>query len=81
MSEWIEDLAPDRARMMLRGALSELSTVESILAEALGYQPGDGGPDDPTGGGWVIGDHTAVSLAMQVREHLQGRDAESEGGQ
>lgn len=78
MSEWVEEMAPDRARMMLRGALSELATVENVLAETLGYQRGDGGPDDPTGGGWIIGEHTAVSLAMEARARFKPQEAEAD---
>lgn len=78
MSEWVEEMAPDRARMMLRGALAELATVEDILAETLGYPRGDGGPDDPTGGGWIIGEHTAVSLAMEARARFMPQDADPE---
>lgn len=40
--------------------LREQSEIEAILAEALGY------PNDPEFG-WVVGDHTPVTLAMEVR--------------
>jgi hypothetical protein len=43
-----------------KAILGELAEVEAILAEALGYQH-----DEQYG--WVIGDHTPVSLAMEVR--------------
>jgi len=44
-----------------RALFGERHEVECILAEALGY-----GPPDPDHG-WPIGDHTPVTLAMEVR--------------
>ncbi|MEV8372968.1 hypothetical protein AB0P21_09540 [Kribbella sp. NPDC056861] len=40
--------------------LREMNEAASIIAEALGY------PHDETYG-WVIGDHTVVTLALEVR--------------
>jgi len=48
-----------RYRWRERAMLSELHAIESQLAQALGY------PLDPMYG-WVIGDHTALTLAMEV---------------
>ena len=43
-----------------KACLRELMQVEEILADALGYH------QDPEYG-WAIGDRTAVTLAMEVR--------------
>lgn len=43
--------------------LGELHEIEGILAEGLGY------PHDPDYG-WVVGDHTSVTLAMEARRKL-----------
>jgi len=50
----------------LRGSLSESANAHDIIAEALGYSRGSGGPNDPTGGGFITGDHTLVSLASEI---------------
>lgn len=47
----------DREMKMLR----ELSMIESILAEAIGY------PWSDEIGCYVTGEHTALTLALQVR--------------
>jgi len=65
-SAWIDTLPVDTLRHQLTAALAELHRVEETLAYALGYPRSEGGPDDPHGGGYVIGDHTAVSLAAEV---------------
>jgi transcriptional regulator with XRE-family HTH domain len=57
---------PDRLYEVLMGCLSELHFIEETLADALGYHRSHGGPDDPNGGGYVIGDHTAPSLAREA---------------
>lgn len=43
-----------------RALLTEQGEVEAILAEALGYKHEERY-------GWVIGDHTIVTLAMEVK--------------
>lgn len=48
-----------RYRWRERALLSELAAVEAHLADALGYV------NDPEYG-WVVGDHTPVTLAMEV---------------
>jgi len=48
-----------------RGMLEEMREVEELLAEALGY------PKDPAYG-WVTGDHTPATLAMEARRKLLG---------
>lgn len=45
----------------------EMREVEAILADALGY------PYD-INYGWVIGDHTAVTLAMEAKDKLRQRN-------
>lgn len=57
----------------------ELAQVEDVLAEGLGYERSDGGPDDPNGGGYLTGDHTALTLAMEARTRLLDDDAVKEG--
>lgn len=59
----------------LMGCLSELLFIEETLAASLGYER-SGGPGDPNGGGYVVGDHTAASLALEVKKLLRG----AEGG-
>lgn len=59
----------------LMGCLSELRFVEETLAASLGYER-SGGPNDPNGGGYVIGDHTAASLALQVKKLLRGAEGD-----
>lgn len=68
--DWIGGLSVDDLRHKLRGALNELVLVEDTLAGALGYLRSDGGPDDPNGGGYVTGEHTAVSLATEAGNAL-----------
>lgn len=63
---------PGRVRAALVAALTEQNAIEDLLAEALGYQRSDGGPDDPNGGGFVIGDHTAYTLAVEAASALKG---------
>jgi hypothetical protein len=46
------------------GILREMRDVENMLAEGLGYL------HDPVYG-WVIGDHTPATLAMEARRRLQ----------
>ncbi len=73
--DWIGRLSVDDLRYKLRGALSELVLVEDTLAGALGYPRSDGGPDDPNGGGYVIGEHTAVTLAAEAGHALARAEA------
>lgn len=61
----------ERVRFALLGALTELMETERILAKALGYPRGDGGPNDPTGGDFITGEHTAVTLAMEAARALR----------
>jgi hypothetical protein len=66
MPDPAEDTAPEcapliaRYRWRERALMSELHAVEVHLAQALGYA------HDPVYG-WIIGDHTAVTLAMEVQ--------------
>lgn len=46
-----------------KGLLEELCEIESILAEGLGYSFSEDY-------GWVIGNHTVVTLAMEARRKL-----------
>ena len=48
-----------------KAILRELDEVADILAEALGYTY-------DKDYGWVTGDHTAVTLAMEARRRLGG---------
>lgn len=66
----------EHVRYALHGAFTELATIEDILAAALGYSRSPGGPDDPNGGGWVTGDHTPLTLAMEAARKLQPRPPE-----
>lgn len=63
---WIEQLDTDQLRHNLKGALTELMLIEEAMAEALEYPRSDGGPDDPNGGGFITGEHTALTLAMEA---------------
>lgn len=73
--DWIGRLSRDGLRRRLYGALRELALVEDTLAGALGYPRSDGGPDDPNGGGYITGEHTAVSLAAQAGNTLASVEA------
>lgn len=73
--DWIGGLSVDDLRYKLRGALNELVLVEDTLAGALGYPRSDSGPDDPNGGGYVTGEHTAVSLAAEAGKALVSVEA------
>lgn len=46
-----------------RALLAELAEIESILARALGY------PYEEQYG-WIVGDHTPVSLAMEAARRV-----------
>lgn len=70
-SDWINSLSVDELRWKLTAALSELMEVEETLAEGLGYPRSDGGPDDPNGGGYVTGEHTSASLALEAKRSLR----------
>lgn len=70
MSEYWESQEPERVREALMGCFRELVFIEETLAEALGYERSSGGPDDPNGGGFILGDHTAASLAMEAKQRL-----------
>ena len=48
----------------IRGMHQELNEAEDILAEAAGY------PHDEDHG-WVVGDHTTITLAMEVRDRVK----------
>jgi hypothetical protein len=58
-STWTEVPLAERYTWRERAFLGERFEVECILAEALGYPNGEHG--------WAIGDHTPVTLAMEVR--------------
>ena len=55
----------ERATWRELALLKDQMELEAILAEALGY------PHDERYG-WVTGDHTVVSLAMEARRKLRG---------
>jgi hypothetical protein len=57
----------------LRAILTEQWEIECILADALGFQRGEA--DGPCPDAPVIGDHTAVTLAMQAARTLSERVA------
>jgi transcriptional regulator with XRE-family HTH domain len=63
---WAEQ-PPERVYEALMACFRELAQVEDVLAEGLGYERSEGGPDDPNGGGYLTGDHTALTLAMEAR--------------
>lgn len=63
--------SPGRVRAALVAALTEANAIEDLLAEALGFQRSAGGTDDPNGGGFVIGDHTAYTLAVEAAAALK----------
>lgn len=69
--DWFAARTEAEIRHMLRDTLSELTQIENILAGALEFHRSPGGPDDPNGGGYIIGDHTAVTLAMFARDRLR----------
>jgi hypothetical protein len=59
-----------------RGAMIELGEIHDVLAEALGYS--QDAPDNdasPCPGGWVTGDHTAASLALEAARKLKSQEA------
>jgi hypothetical protein len=54
----------EELRRFKDGALQELHEVEEILAEALGY------PYDKNYG-WVTGEHTTITLAMEAKRRIR----------
>ena len=67
----------ERLEHALRTVFVERMQIEDLLAEGLGYRRGNGGPDDPTGGGWITGEHTPVTLAHEARRALLRRRPEA----
>jgi uncharacterized protein (DUF433 family) len=67
---WIDTLSVDDLKHKLTGALNEIHDVEELLCEGLRYRKSDGGPDDPNGGGYITGEHTAIDLATEARQKL-----------
>lgn len=63
----------EHVRLALHRAFTELAEIEDVLAPALGYSRSPGGPDDPNGGGWVTGEATPLTLAMEAARKLQPR--------
>lgn len=73
-------LGPDDIDVLLtaiirqrRGAMTELSEIHDVLAEALGYQKAptlEEDPNCPCPGGYITGDHTAGTLAMEAAKKL-----------
>lgn len=55
---------------MLRAMMRQDNEISDILADILGYPRGDGSENDPSGGGYIIGDHTALSLLDELKEKL-----------
>jgi len=72
VSDYWRKQTKERIYQALMGCFEELVLVEETLAEALGYERSEGGPDDPNGGGFILGDHTPGSLALEAKRRLQG---------
>ena len=72
MSEYWKSQSPERVSEALMDCFRELLFIEETLAESLGYPRSDGGPDDPNGGGFITGEHTAASLALEAKRRLTG---------
>lgn len=67
--------SPERVYEALLGSFRELMLIEETLAGALGYPRSEGGATDPNGGGYIIGDHTPGSLALEAKERLAEKGA------
>ena len=57
------DALVGEAERLIRGCSAELRDVQAELAPALGYEH-----DEEYG--WVVGDHTSVTLAMEARQTI-----------
>jgi hypothetical protein len=57
-------------RFKLQAHWAQNMRIEQILAEALGFEKSDGGPDDPNGGNYVLGEWDAETLAMEAASRL-----------
>jgi hypothetical protein len=69
-SPWIMSLDVDRLRVGLQASLGTGHEVEQILCEGLRYKRSPGGPDDPNGGGYLIGTETLPDIAALARHRL-----------
>ena len=69
-TDYWDSQSPERVLDARKGALRELMFVEDTLAEGLGYARSEGGPEDPNGGGFITGEHTPGSLALEARRRL-----------
>lgn len=66
-----ESLA-DQVALHLRAGRTELAEIHDLLAEALGYhKDAEDDPNSPCPGGYVTGDRTAVTLAMEAARRLE----------
>lgn len=71
MSDYWRKQSKDRLYEALMGSFEEFLFIEETLAEALGYERSEGGPDDPNGSGFLLGDHTPASLALEAAKRLK----------
>lgn len=69
--EYWRKQSPEHVFAALMGSFRELASVADRLAEGLGYPRSEGGDDDPNGGGYITGEHTPASLALQACAELK----------
>jgi hypothetical protein len=71
VSDYWREQPPERVRAALMNMFTVDAGITEVLAEALGYPRSEGGPNDPNGGGYVLGDHTSLTLAAKAGRALR----------
>jgi hypothetical protein len=70
--DWLCDVSVEELKRRLRAVMSESWEIECVLGDALGYGRGEEG--GPCPGAPVVGDHTALTLAMEAAAALRALD-------
>jgi hypothetical protein len=70
--DWLCDVSVEELKRRLRAVVTESWEIECVLGDALGYGRGEEG--GPCPGAPVVGDHTALTLALEAAAALRAMD-------